>query len=126
MPRKSQLLGESWRAWAALAVGVVVISGHTASSYTLAVLMKPILAEFDWIRTEFALARFLRVGAMTAAMFAVGHLTDRFGARLVFVLGAVIVGSGTLATAAMESLPQFLGIMTLMGPGQACVGAVAE
>ncbi len=117
--------GESWRAWVALAVGVVVISGHTASSYTLAVLMKPILAEFDWLRSEFALARFFRVGAMTVTLLAVGHWTDRFGARFVFVAGAVVIGAGTLATAVMSSLPQFFAIMTAMGPGQACVGAVA-
>lgn len=125
MREAAKIAGESWRAWIALAVGVIVISGHTASSYTLAVLMKPILADFDWIRSEFAFARFLRVGAMTAALLYVGHLTDRFGARFVFVAGAVIIGAGTLAIAAMTSLPQFLAIMTLMGPGQACVGAVA-
>lgn len=120
-----RLLGESWRAWLALAVGVLVITGHTASSYTLAVLMKPILADFDWIRSEFAFARFLRLGAMIVALAYVGQLTDRFGARFVFVLGALMIGVGTLATAGMSSLPEFIGIMTLMGPGQACVGAVA-
>lgn len=103
----------------------MVIAGHTASSYTLAVLMKQILAEFDWIRSEFAFARFLRVGAMTVAMLYVGHLTDRFGARVVFIAGALMIGCGTLAIAGMSSLAQFLVIMTLMGPGQACVGAVA-
>lgn len=120
-----RILGESWRAWIALFVGVLVITGHTASSYALAVLMKPILAEFDWLRTEFAFARFLRIGAMVVALAYVGKLTDRLGARFVFSAGAVLIGAGTLATAAMDSLPQFLVIMTLMGPGQACVGSVA-
>ncbi len=120
-----RVLGEDWRAWLALLVGVLVITGHTASSYTLAVLMKPILAELDWIRSEFAFARFLRLGAMIVALAYVGQLTDRFGSRVVFVIGALVIGGGTLATSAMSSLPQFVAIMTLMGPGQACVGAVA-
>lgn len=120
-----RILGESWRAWVALAIGVITISGHTASSYTLAVLMKPILAEFDWLRSEFAFARFLRVGAMIFALAYAGKFTDRYGARIVFIVGAIIIGTGTVATAGMTSLAQFLAIMTFMGPGQACVGSVA-
>ena len=41
------------RAWLAVLVGVLAIAAHTASSYTLAILMKSITADFGWDRTTF-------------------------------------------------------------------------
>lgn len=118
-------LGESWRAWLVLLIGVLAITAHTASSYTLSVLMKPILTEFDWSRTEFASAMTLRMFVMVLAISFAGQLTDRFGARFVLTAGALIVGTGTSAIALMTSPSQFYPIMALMGPGQACMGSVA-
>lgn len=118
-------LGESWRAWLALLIGVLAITAHTASSYTLSILMKPMLEDFGWNRTVFASAMTLRMFVMVLAISFAGQLTDRFGARVVLAAGALILGVGTIATASMTAPMQFYPIMALMGPGQACIGSVA-
>jgi MFS family permease len=118
-------LGESWQAWVALAVGVVAISAHTASSMTFAVLMKPLLEELGWARTDFAGAMTLRMGVMVLVLGAAGLLTDRIGARIVLAAGALIIGTGNLALSGVHSLPGLYIIMAWLGPGQAAIGSVA-
>jgi MFS family permease len=118
-------LGESWRAWAALAVGVLAVSAHSASSVNLSVLMKTILGEFDWSRSQYAAATTLRLVALVIAMPLVGRATDRFGARTVLGVGAAIVGTALLGVATMRSFATFAGVSVVMGPAQACVGSVA-
>jgi len=118
-------LGESWRAWLAVLIGVLAISAHTASSFTLSVLMKPMVAEFGWNRADFASAMTLRMFTMTIAMSLAGQFTDQLGARVVLVLGAAIVGIGTLSIAAVQAPLHLYPIMAFIGPGQAAIGSVA-
>lgn len=118
-------LGESWRAWTALAIGVVSISAQTASSMTFSVLMKPMLADFGWARTDFTAAMTLRMTVMVLMIAFAGLLTDRIGARLVLAAGAVIIGVGSLAMARIESLGQLYAAMAWLGSGQAAINTVA-
>ncbi len=119
------MLGESWRAWVALAVGVLAVSAHSASSLTVSVLMKSIVGEFGWSRTEFATAMTARLIAITATMPLAGVLADRLGARAVLAAGAGLVGFGLLAMTRIESWWQLVAVNLVMGPGQACIGSVA-
>lgn len=119
------LLGESWRAWAALLIGVLAVTAHSATSIVLSILMKPVLADFRWDRTDFAGALTMRQLMMVAVIPFAGLLTDRLGPRLVLAAGALIIGLGTVALSQMSSLSQFYPLMALMGPGQACLGSVA-
>src|SRR5512143_1943109 len=84
-------LGESWMAWTALLVGVVAISAHSASSMAFSVLMKPMLTEFGWQRSDFANAMTLRMAVMVLVVAYAGVLTDRFGGRRVLAAGALII-----------------------------------
>jgi MFS family permease len=118
-------LGEPWRAWAALAIGVLAVTAQTASSITVSVLMKSMLAEFDWTRSQFASAATVRIVVMVLFMPVAGQLTDRYGARVVLGAGALLVGGCVLAMANVRSLPQLLAVSVAMGPGQACIGSVA-
>jgi sugar phosphate permease len=119
------LLGESWRAWTALAIGVVSISAQTASSMTFSVLMKPMLAEFGWTRTDFTAAMTLRMAVMVLLLAYAGVLADRIGPRLVLAAGALIIGAGNLALSRIDSLSQLYLVMAQLGPGQAAIGSVA-
>jgi MFS family permease len=118
-------LGEPWRAWLALLVGVLAVTAQTASSLTVSVLMKSMIADFGWTRSEFATAATVRILAMVAVMPFAGQLTDRFGARAVLGGGALLVGLCVLALASVRSLGQLLAVSVVMGPGQACIGSVA-
>jgi MFS family permease len=117
--------GESWRAWTALAIGVVSISAQTASSMTFSVLMKPMLAEFGWARTDFTAAMTLRMSVMVVMIAFAGLLTDRIGARVVLAVGAVIIGLGSVAMSRIESMPQLYAAMAWLGSGQAAISTVA-
>ena len=116
---------EPWRAWAALAIGVLAVTAQTASSITVSVLMKSMLAEFDWTRSQFASAATVRIVVMVLFMPLAGQLTDKYGARVVLGAGALLVGCCVLAMANVRSLPQLLAVSVGMGPGQACIGSVA-
>mgnify|MGYP001250928322 CR=1 FL=1 len=130
MEARGGVLGEPWRAWLVLGVGVLAVSAHSASSLAVSVLMKPILADLHLERAAFATAATVRMLAMVVAMSVAGQLTDRFGARLVLGGGALIVGLGNLATARVGSLWELYPVMAFIGPGQAACcgssGAVAD
>jgi MFS family permease len=117
--------GESWRAWAALAVGILAVTAHAASSVVLSILMKTMTAELGWSRSDFAAGATVRILAMTAMLPFAGRLVDRFGARAVLAAGALGIGLCVLAVSRVETLGQFVVVSAVMGPGQACVGAVA-
>jgi MFS family permease len=120
-----QPFGESWRAWTALGVGVLAISAHSASSVNLSVLMKTILGEFDWTRSQYAAATTVRLVALVLAMPLVGRATDRVGARTMLGAGAAVVGVSLVGMALMHSYGTLLALSVVMGPAQACVGSVA-
>ena len=86
---------------------------------TFSVLMKPMLADFGWARTDFTAAMTLRMTVMVSLIAYAGLLTDRVGARLVLAAGAVIIGLGSLAMARIESLGQLYAAMAWLGSGQA-------
>jgi MFS family permease len=118
-------LGESFRAWLALGIGVLAVSAHSALSFGMSPLLKPITDELGWTRSQYAAAMNFRLMLlMLVAPFA-GQLVDRFGARIVLATGAFAMGLGTIALSGMSSLTQLYVINVLIGPGQACIGSVA-
>jgi MFS family permease len=118
-------LGESFRAWLALAIGVLAVSAHSALSFGMSPLLKPITDDLGWSRSQFAGAMNFRLGLlMLVAPFA-GQLVDALGARVVLAAGALAMGVGTLVLSSVESLPELYAISLLIGPGQACIGSVA-
>jgi len=118
-------LGESWRAWLAVCIGVLAISAQTASSFALSVLMKPMVAEFAWNRADFASVMTTRMLTMTLAMTLAGHLTDQIGPRLVLAMGALVIGIGTMLIATVHQPGYLFLLMACIGPGQAAIGSVA-
>lgn len=118
-------LGESWGAWAALGVGVLAVTAHSAFSFSTSVLMVPMLGDFGWTRSDFATAMNFRIAVVVVAIAFAGQLTDRLGARRVLVTGALLVGVAIFALSHVRTFWEFLGVGILMGPGQAALGAVA-
>lgn len=121
----ARFLGESSRAWAALGVGVLAVSAHSASSLAVSVLMKSIVADFGWARADFAWAMTGRILAITLMMPIAGRLADALGARVVLAGGALVVGACVAAASFVTTHGQFVLVNVLMGPGQACIGSVA-
>jgi MFS family permease len=122
---RSGPLGESWGAWTALAVGVLAVTAHSALSIGVSVLMKAMLADFGWDRTDFAFTMTARMVSMIAVVPFAGQLTDRFGARRVLAMGALLMAAGIAAMARVTSWQPLLVVSVGIGAGQACVGSVA-
>ncbi len=118
-------LGESWRAWIALAVGVLAVSAHSMLHYGISPLMKTITEELSWSRSSYAQAVNFRLLLMMAIVPFAGALADRWGPRAVLTTGAFLVGLGVVSLARMDTLPVFFATSVLIGPGQAFIGSVA-
>jgi MFS family permease len=118
-------LGESWRAWIALAIGVLAVSAHSALSFGMSPLLKPITDDLGWTRTQYASAMNFRMLLLMAVAPFAGQLVDRLGARVVLAAGALAMGIGTTAFASVRTLGELYALSLLIGPGQACIGSVA-
>ena len=118
-------LGESWNAWIALAIGVLAVSAHSAFAYGMAPLMKSILQDLGWSRSEYASAVNLRLLVLIAVVPFAGQLADRVGARLVLTVGAILLGTGIFAISWIQTIQHFYALAFWTGPAQACIGSVA-
>lgn len=118
-------LGESWRAWVGLGIGVLAVSAHSALSFGMSPLLKPITEDLAWSRSQYAGAMNFRLALLMLVAPIAGQLVDRLGARVVLAAGALAMGLGTVALSSVESLTELYAISVLIGPGQACIGSVA-
>src|SRR5262245_44771765 len=127
MARQPQrtLLGEPLAAWVVLAGGILAVCAHSASSYPVPVMMKSILAEMHWGRGEFAATSITRSTAVALSGFLWGLCTDRFGARIVLVTGALLAAGALVAFGAMRSLAELYVIGAVLGSGIGALGPVA-
>jgi OFA family oxalate/formate antiporter-like MFS transporter len=91
-------------------VGGVVFYGFTA-------FFEPIRREFGWSYAQISLAASLR--GMEMGLFApiAGFLVDRFGARTLTLLGAIVVGLGLILLSYTQSLAMFYGSTLLIAFG---------
>jgi MFS family permease len=91
---------------------------------TMDVYMTYIVAEFGWGRADFQIAGWALLASFSAMSPAIGFLLDRFGARLVLTLGALILGVTFAAYAAMTSFTHYLLIAPLLGIGFVTMGDI--
>jgi len=113
---------DGWRAWvmvgAAFVVGFVVFG----VTYSFGVFFKPIAAEFGAGRAATS-AFFSITGLIFYLLGSVtGHVSDRFGPRLIVGVGAATMGVGLVLTAFIGKV--WVGYLTYgigVGVGSACV-----
>jgi MFS family permease len=107
----------------ALCFALSVLGRGLGESFT--VFLKPISDEFGWDRAEVVSVYSLTwlAGGLTAPV--VGRLFDRFGPRMVYSLGLLLLGGAFLTAAYAQSLWQFqLGNGLCVGLGIALIGNV--
>lgn len=83
-------------------------------SSTLGLFFRPFTAEFGWSRTQIAAVQTISrvVEAGTAPL--VGPLVDRFGARTLLPIGALVAGTALVGVTFVESLWQFYVVRGLV------------
>ncbi len=114
--------------WVPLLGGVLGSTTVGLLLYAFSVFIKPLRAQFGWSATEISLGYAivcLVVGLMT---FPAGRLSDRFGPRIVVVIGGVILGIGFFLTSTITTKYQlylYYGLIAGFGGGMVYLPPIA-
>lgn len=120
--------GRSWRMVAVAFVAMFVVYGI---AYSFGAFFKPMAAEFGAGRSSTSAVFSLTVLVWCVLGWPAGHLSDRFGPRVVVGAGAIVMGCGLVLTAFINrlwigyltySLGVGIGIATAYVPMVAVVG----
>jgi MFS family permease len=102
--------------WIIVAVGALVTCVAVGAMFSLAVFLGPMSVSTGWGRATISTAMTLDFLIMGVAGFAWGTASDRFGARIVVLCGAVLLGAGLLvASRATSPLAFQLGFGVIVG-----------
>src|SRR5258708_969759 len=86
------------------AAGALMTCVGIGAMFSLAVYLAPMSAETGWSRAGISSAMTLDFLTMGVAGFGWGAASDRFGTRIVVLIGAVLLGSGLLLASRATSL----------------------
>jgi len=93
--------------WVIVAVGALSSCVAIGAMFSLAVFLTPMAVDTGWSRTGISSAMTLDFLTMGAASFGWGMLSDRYGARIVVLIGAALLGLGLVLASRAESLLEF-------------------
>ncbi len=122
---------DSARSWRMVAVAFVAMFVVYGIAYSFGAFFKPMAAEFGAGRSSTSAVFSLTVLVWCVLGWPAGHLSDRFGPRVVVGAGAVVMGGGLVLTAFIDrlwigyltySLGVGIGIATAYVPMVAVVG----
>jgi MFS family permease len=98
----------NWQPLLAASTGIAL--GTAISHYTMSLFGPPLIAEFGWTKSQFALIGSIPLITLFLVPFA-GRFTDRFGTRVAATLGFTTVPLGFVAFALMSgSIVEFFTI----------------
>jgi MFS family permease len=116
-------------AWIVLGAVTVLMLAASGVRSSFGVFIKPMEAEFGWDRTSMSAVAALSLFLYGAVGPFVGRLADRIGPRGVLSVAAVLLGVGTLGTAAVVTLWQLYltaGFLTALGAGGVAMAVAAS
>src|ERR1043166_7935889 len=93
--------------WVVVAVGALTTCVGMGAMFSLAVFLQPMAEATGWSRTGVSSAMTLDFLMLGLASFGWGALTDRFGARIVVLSGALLLGLGLVLASRATSLIEF-------------------
>ena len=120
-PIPSLELFDSPRAWRMVAAAFVAMFAVYGVAYSFGAFFKPMAAEFGARRSATSAVFSITVLVWCFLGPVTGHLSDRFGPRIVVATGAVVMGAGLALTSMIDRL--WLGYLTYglgVGVGVAC------
>lgn len=101
--------------WVMVAIAAVFMGVGSGSLGAIAVFLKPLGAEFGWLRGDTAGAYLVGSIAMGAGGIAMGYVSDRYSARRAVLFGAACLGVAHLLLGRQASLWQFYGLYMMLG-----------
>jgi MFS family permease len=90
-----------------VAVSSVFMGAAAGSVLSISVFLKPLVAEFGWLRAETALGYTAGALAMGIGGIVMGYLSDRFSTRRVVLAGVAFLGLSLVLLAGQSSLWEF-------------------
>ena len=96
--------------WVIVGVGIVVGCIGMGGMMSFGVFLQPMADSMGWSRAGISTGSTLAFLGMGVGGFLWGSLYDRFGARVVVLLGGLLQGAGLIAASRAQTLPVFLAI----------------
>jgi MFS family permease len=93
--------------WVIVGVGIVVTCVGFGAMLTLSIFLQPMGEAMGWSRTGIAVAAMLNFLCMGIGAFLWGSLSDRYGTRVVVLLGGIVLGLGMVLASRATTLLQF-------------------
>jgi MFS family permease len=93
--------------WVVVAVGIVVTCIGFGAMASLTVFLQPMSEAMGWSRTGISTAALINWLCMGLGAFLWGALSDRFGTRIVVLVGGALLGAGLVTASRAASLAQF-------------------
>ena len=93
--------------WVVVGAGMLMTCVGMGAMLSLGVFLQPLAAETGWSRTGISTAATLDFLFMGAAALVWGVLSDRYGTRIVVLLGSALLGLGLVAASRADTLLQF-------------------
>jgi MFS family permease len=100
-------------AWVVLAAAVVLNIVARADQGSFGVFIDPLVTEFGWKRGDISFAYSLAFLIGLPAVVIMGWLGDRYGARELMLVAAVVIGVGTVLLGTVKELWQFYVVYAL-------------
>ncbi len=98
---------ESPYRWIIVALGGLMGCVALGAMFSLAVFLAPMSGESGWSRAGISFAMTINFIVMAFGSFGWGAASDRWGARWVTLIGAVLLGAALVLASRAESLPGF-------------------
>ncbi|MGX7874119.1 MFS transporter [Mesorhizobium sp. ORM6] len=93
--------------WVIVAAGALMSCVAIGTMFSLAIFLEPMAIDTQWSRAGISSAMTLNFLVMGVGGFAWGALSDRFGARIVVAIGAVLLGLALVLASRAGSLITF-------------------
>jgi len=106
---------ESARAWLLVVVASVLMGTGAGALISISTFLKPISADFGWLRGETSFAYMAGAIAMGFGGVVMGYLSDRYSTRPVVVTGILCLGGALLLLSTQSSLWQFYLYYCILG-----------
>src|SRR3954462_3271014 len=93
--------------WVIVACGALMTCVGIGAMFSLAVFLQPMSVDTGWTRTGISTAMTIDFLVMGVAAFFWGAISDRYGTRLVVLLGSLLLGTGLVLASRATSLLEF-------------------
>src|SRR5689334_10344087 len=100
-------MNESPYRWVIVALGGLMGCIAVGAMFSLAVFLAPMSSETGWSRAGISLAMTINFIVLAFGSFAWGSASDRCGARIVTLIGAVLLGAALVLASRAQSLRSF-------------------